>query len=61
MCIVEFGKHFGMTSLLAYRYLKKYNGLAYLDKYYEAEHQQSLSDTIRGLKNYCKRYGGSIG
>lgn len=40
MCIVEFGKRYGMTSQLAYQYLKTYSGLAFLDKYYEAEHKQ---------------------
>lgn len=61
MCIVEFGKRFGMTSKLAYIYLKDYSGLAFLDKCYEAEHQQPLNDTLLGLKAYCKRHGGTIG
>lgn len=61
MCIVEFGKRFGMTSQLAYKYLKEYSGLAFLDRFYEAEHQQPLYDTLSGLKSYCKRHGGSIG
>ena len=61
MCIVEFGRRFGMTSRLAYQYLKDYAGLAFLDKYYEAEHQQPLNDTLTGLKAYCKRHGGSLG
>lgn len=61
MCIVEFGKRFGMTSRLAYEYLKEYHGLSFLDKCYEAEHQQPLKDTLLGLKTYCKRHGGTIG
>jgi hypothetical protein len=60
LCIVEFGKRFGMTSQLAYRYLKEYGGLAFLDKCYEAEHQLPLDDTLMGLKSYCKRHGGSF-
>ena len=61
MCIVEFGKRFGLTSQVAYQYLKRYSGLAFLDQHYEAEHQQPLTDTIVGLKAYCKRHGGTLG
>ena len=61
MCIVQFAKRFGMTAQVAYHYLKEYEGLAFLDKYYEAEHQQPLNDTLTGLKAYCKRHGGLLG
>ena len=60
LCIVEFGKKFGMTSLLSYQYLSKYKGLAFLDKCYEAEHQLSLNDAFNDLKIYCKRQGGTL-
>ena len=60
MCIVEFGKKFGMTAQLSYRYLKKYKGISFLDKCYEAEHLLSLNDALTDLKVYCKRNGGTI-
>lgn len=60
MCIAEFGKKFGMSSLLAYRYLKTYKGLYFLDKCYEAEHLLSLDDALNDLKTYCKRHGGTL-
>lgn len=60
MCIVEFGKKFGMSAFLSHKYLKEYQGLAFLDKCYEAEHQLSLDDAIDDLKNYCKRHGGTL-
>lgn len=60
MCIVEFGKKFGMTAQLSYQYLKKYKGIAFLDKCYEAEHLLSLNDALTDLKVYCKRNGGTI-
>ena len=49
MCIVEFGKKFGMTAQLSYQY-----------KCYEAEHLLSLNDALTDLKVYCKRNGGTI-
>lgn len=60
MCIVEFGKKFGMTAQLSYQYLKKYKGISFLDKCYEAEHLLSLNDALTDLKVYCKRNGGTI-
>lgn len=60
MCIVEFGKKFGMSAFLSHKYLKEYQGLAFLDRCYEAEHQLSLDDAIDDLKNYCKRHGGTL-
>ena len=60
MCIVEFGKKFGMTAQLSYQYLKKYKGISFLDKCYEAEHLLSRNDALTDLKVYCKRNGGTI-
>ena len=60
MCIVEFGKKFGMTAQMSYRYLKQHSGLAFLDKCYEAEHQLSLEQALDDIKIYCQRHGGTI-
>ena len=60
MCIVEFGKKFGMTAQLSYQYLKKYKGISFLDKCYEAEHLLSLNDALTDLKVYSKRNRGTI-
>ena len=60
MCIVEFGKKFGLTTRLSYLYLKQYSGLAFLDKCYEAEHQLSLNQALSDLKAYCMRHGGTV-
>lgn len=61
MCIVEFGKKFGMSSVMAHNYLKLFQGLAYLDKCYEAEHLLPLDNALDDLIIYCKRHGGTIG
>lgn len=60
MCIVEFGKRFGMTPALSFNYLKTYLGLAFLDKNYEIEHLLPLDDTINDLAAYCSRHGGAL-
>ena len=60
MCITEFGKRNDISPFWAYQYLKKFCGLSFLDKCYEAEHQFSLNDTLSDLKVYCKRHGGTL-
>lgn len=61
MCITEFGKRFGMSPALAFKYLKTYCGLTFLDNHYEAEHLLSLDDAISDLIAYCKHNGGTLG
>lgn len=61
LCIVEFGRKFGMSPTLSYQYLRRYRGLAFLDRCYEAEHQLSLAEALSDLRIYCKRNGGTIG
>lgn len=60
MCVVEFGKKFGMPANIAFNYLKQNRALAFLEKCYEAEHQIPLVDTLRDLQLYCRRNGGTI-
>jgi len=60
MCIVEFGKKFRMSPVIAFNYLNKYQGLAFLDKCYEAEHLLSLNDALSDLKRICRRNGGTL-
>lgn len=61
MCIVEFGKKYGMAPHIAFNYLKAFGGLTFLDKCYDAEHLLSLEDAMSDLTVYCKRHGGTLG
>lgn len=60
MCIIEFAKKHRMSNTIAFNYLHKYKGLDFLDKCYEAEHQQSLADALSDLTTICRRNGGTI-
>ncbi|MBO5157542.1 MAG: DUF3791 domain-containing protein [Prevotella sp.] len=60
MCIVEFGKKYGMPTVMAFNYLKEYKALDFIDRHYEAEHLLPLNDTLKDLHAYCKRNGGAI-
>ena len=60
LCISEFGRKHQLLPQLAYRYLMTYQGLAFLDRNYEAEHVLALQDTLESLRDICRRNGGSI-
>lgn len=60
LCIVEFGRRYGMPTDIAFNYLKEYKAVDFLDRHYEAEHQLPLADTIKDLRAYCKKNGGTV-
>lgn len=60
ICISEFAKQKGMTTKDAYKYLKEYKGLEFLNECYEAEHTLSLNNAVEDLTEICKRNGGTI-
>jgi len=60
-CINKFADKFKINVKYAFDYLEKFNGLAFLDECYEAEHLLSLEDAVEDITLVCKRYGGNIG
>ncbi len=60
LCIVEFGRRYRMSPRIAYNYLRQYNALKFIDEHYEAEHLLPLADTIKDMRLYCKKNGGTI-
>jgi len=60
-CINKFAETYRISVKNAFTYLEKFKGLAFLDEYYEAEHQLSLEDAVEDLTVICKRNGGNIG
>lgn len=61
LCIVEFGKKYGMPAAMAFNYLKRFKALEFIDKNYEAEHLLPLADTLKDMSTYCRRNGGTVG
>lgn len=59
-CVSAFANHHGLNFKQAYSYLKRFNGIAFLDECYEAEHQLSISDAVSDLSIICNRNGGAL-
>ncbi len=60
LCIVEFGRKFKMPAAVAFNYLKQYKALEFIDSHYQAQHLLPLDDTLKDLRNYCRKNGGCI-
>lgn len=60
MTIRKFAEHYGLSGQQAYRYLKRYAGIAFLDDCYEAEHTLSFEDAVEDLSRVCQLNGGDL-
>ena len=60
LCIDEFASKFRLAPKVSYDYLKKFDGLAFLDEFYDVEHTLALQDTLGSLQKICARNGGTL-
>ena len=56
----EFASAFSLTSQQAYRYLNRYKGIDFIDRFYNVEHTQSFDDVVEDLAVYCRKNGGAL-
>lgn len=58
--ISDFAAMHSLSNAQSYRYLNRYKGLEFIDKYYEVEHTLPFEDVITDLTAYCRRKGGAL-
>lgn len=58
--IRKFAEHYSISIKEAYRYLKQYQGIAFLDDCYEAEHTLSFDDAVEDSSRVCQIHGGGL-
>ena len=58
--IGDFAMKHSLTTMQAYRYLERFKGLDFIDKFYEVNHTFSFEDVIDDLTSYCHRIGGAL-
>ena len=59
-CIRAFAKRFHLPVKNAFQYLYNFKGIHFLDKFYAAEHLQSIDDTVDDLIVLCYKNGGQL-
>ena len=56
----EFAAAFSLNSQQAYRYLDRFKGIEFVDKFYNIEHTQSFEDVVDDLALYCRKNEGML-
>lgn len=59
-CIAAFAERFSLSNSQAYRYLKLFSGLDFLNEYYEMEHTFSIEESVNDLITICQRNEGAL-
>lgn len=59
-CVNEFAHRKQMTNRAAFLYLYHYQGLKFLEEFYDIEHTLSMEDALDDLENICHQNGGKL-
>lgn len=59
-CISAFGEHFNLSNIESYNYLRRYKGIDFLIKCYDAEHTLSIENAVEDLQLLCSNNGGKL-
>lgn len=59
-CVNEFAHRKQISSRSAFFYLYQYQGLKFLEEFYEVEHTLSIEDALDDLETVCRRNGGKL-
>ncbi len=58
--VSDFATAHSLTNMQAYCYLERYQGIDFIDRFYNVEHTLSFKDVIEDLTAYCHRKGGAL-
>ena len=58
--INEFASTHSLNNAQAYRYLERFKGLDFVNRFYNVEHTFSFEDVVNDLTAYCHRKGGAF-
>ena len=56
----DFATAFSLNSQQAYRYLDRFKGIDFIEKFYNIEHTQPFEDVVEDLALYCRKNGGLL-
>ena len=56
----EFAKKFSLTEIQAYRYIRMYKGVAFIEQNYGIIHTLDFNEAVDSIALYCRRNGGRL-
>lgn len=60
VCVNEFAKRHDIGAKEALFYLDQYEGLRFLEEFYDVQHTLSFDETVDNLTLICKKHGGEL-
>lgn len=60
ICINEFANRYRLTAKEAFEYLYEFQGLKFLERFYDVQHTLSFDDTVDSLTIVCRNNGGNL-
>ena len=59
-CIHEFARRKRINQRDAYLFLQQYQGISFLNEFYDVEHTLSMNDAMDDLETVCRKNGGVL-
>jgi len=56
----EFATKFGLTDKQAYNYIRRHQGILFIEKNYDIIHTLDFKEAVDSVATYCRRYGGEL-
>ena len=60
ICVNEFAKRYNIGAKDALLYLDKYEGMKFLEEFYDVQHTRDCDETGDSLTLICRRHGGEL-
>ena len=60
MLVKLFANQYQLTPVQAYRYISRFDGMAFIERNYGIMHTLSFQEMVQGVSDYCKRNGGLL-
>ena len=60
VCVNEFAKRYNLGVTDAFLYLDKFEGIRFLEEFYDVQHTLSFDETVDSLTIICQRHGGEL-
>lgn len=58
--VSEFAKSRNLTDSQAFRYLKRFKAITFLNEHYDIAHTLNMSDVLNDIAGICRRHGGAL-
>ena len=56
----EFADRYGLSEKQAYLYIRKYNGISFIETNYGIIHTLDFNEAVESVALFCKRHGGKL-